>query len=259
MQLAPRYLVKNRTILISNTSGFITEYCPVYHRNINIFKGIDNTIQFKLLNADQKPINTSLYRPIFMLVDAEKTLIIEKEATVLDDGSSNTKGLFEVTITEGELLNYSPQYMSYFVYLLDSQGNKEITYANSSFQASGTVYLDDSAYPSPRESLVIDSFFRVDDETYVSEVITAQPYLNNNSGLHTFAIYNNGYQGTVEVEATLDNQVTNLTNWGKIGDLELASTDQEPLSLNSTGMYSYFRFKFAQDPRELVTKILIRN
>ena len=35
MQLTPRYLVNNRTTIVTNEAGFITEYRPVYQRQLN--------------------------------------------------------------------------------------------------------------------------------------------------------------------------------------------------------------------------------
>ena len=59
MQLLPRYLVEQTTILVADVAGYITEYRPVYNRDIEVYKGIDNALQFRLLNADQKGINLS--------------------------------------------------------------------------------------------------------------------------------------------------------------------------------------------------------
>ena len=53
MQLVPKYLLNNSGP-IANPAGEVTEYRPVYTRNINVVRGIDNTIQFNVLNADQK-------------------------------------------------------------------------------------------------------------------------------------------------------------------------------------------------------------
>ena len=69
MQLIPRYLVNNTVTIVANDSGFITEFKPVYSRQIKVYRGIDNTIQFRLLNADQKPINVASYTPKFVAFD----------------------------------------------------------------------------------------------------------------------------------------------------------------------------------------------
>ena len=44
MQLIPRYLVNNKTTLIANDAGFITEYRTVYQRHIKVYRGIDNVL-----------------------------------------------------------------------------------------------------------------------------------------------------------------------------------------------------------------------
>ena len=54
MQLIPRYLVDNKTTILVSDTGHLTEYRPVYTKQLKIYRGIDNVLQFKLLNADQK-------------------------------------------------------------------------------------------------------------------------------------------------------------------------------------------------------------
>ena len=98
MQLAHRYLVKSKTILVSNDTGFVTEYRPVYNKQLKIFKGIDNTLEFRLMNADQKPVNLANYSPRLVAFDENKTQVLDKQGTVLDDGSTTTRGLFTITI-----------------------------------------------------------------------------------------------------------------------------------------------------------------
>ena len=51
-----RYLAPNRINILANEAGFITEYKPVYSRALQVYKGIDNVLEFKVLNPDQKPI-----------------------------------------------------------------------------------------------------------------------------------------------------------------------------------------------------------
>src|SRR6056300_1395886 len=131
MQLVTRYLVNNRIEIVANEAGFITEYKPVYHRQIKLYKGIDNVLQFRLLNADQKPINSSAYTPKFVAFDENNSMVIEKDCAVLDDGSSASRGLFQVTVTENELLNLKQQYLSYNVYLVDAASDKILTYSDS--------------------------------------------------------------------------------------------------------------------------------
>jgi hypothetical protein len=78
--LTSRYLVPNQTTIIANEAGFITEYRPVYQRNLTVYKGIDNVLEFRLKNGDQKPIDVAGKTPKFVAFDENKKLIIEHEA-----------------------------------------------------------------------------------------------------------------------------------------------------------------------------------
>ena len=50
MQLTPRYLCNNITTVIADMAGFITEYRPVYSKQLQLYRGIDNVLDFRLLN-----------------------------------------------------------------------------------------------------------------------------------------------------------------------------------------------------------------
>lgn len=261
MQLAPRYLVSNRTILVADVAGFITEYRPVYSRQLKVYKGIDNVLEFRLMNADQRPINTTAYTPKFFAFDENNNLIIERDGIILDDGSSSTKGLFTVTITENDLLNVKQQYLKYNIYMLDANNERVLTYSHSNFDNDATIFVDGRTFPGPREPHSIATFVRLSPESYEwrSETVDAQPALNGNEALHTAAVYTNGYVGDIVVQATLDNTVTESTYWADVATLEFDGTETEPVPVNFNGVFSHLRVKTFADPASTVTKILIKN
>lgn len=261
MQLTPRYLVSNRTILVADVAGFITEYRPVYSRQLKVYKGIDNVLEFRLMNADQRPINTSAYTPKFFAFDENNNLVIEREGVILDDGSSGSKGLFTVTITENDLLNLKQQYLKYNVYMLDANNERVLTYSHSNFDNDATIFVDARTFPGPREPHSITTFLRVAPETqeWISETVDAQPSLNGNEALHTAAVYTNGYIGDVVIQATLDNTVSVSSYWADIATLEFDGTESEPVPINFNGVFSHLRIKAYADPADTVTKILIKN
>ena len=257
MQLLPRYLVKNKITLVANEAGFVTEYNPVYQRHVQVYKGIDNILQFKLLNADQKPINTNLYTPVFVAFDENKHKVIEKDCIVLDDGSSASKGLFQVTITEGELLNADQQYFSYTVYLVDQDNVNVLTYTDSHFGNNGIIYISGDAFPSIIDSKELSTFTQMGDIWY-SESIDAQPTINNNTALHTAVVYTENFVGNVTVQSTLENQITGTTAWADIATISFTGTETEPKSINFNGVFNYIRFMANSDPAN-INKILVRN
>ena len=263
MQLIPRYLYNNQIFIISNDSGFVVEYRPVYTRNLKIYKGIDNVVQFRLINADQKPVRINS-TPVLVLFDENKTKILEKICTVTDDGSSTeNKGLFEFTFTENDLLNIKQQYLNYNIYFEKETGEKSLTYANRNFESAGVIYLDGNAYPGPKSSTVIENFYQIGDFWYAGandvDKIETYPGVNGNEALHTLAIYSNNYIGTVEIQATLDNQITGQNNWSTLTTLTFDGTETEPVPQNLNGVYKYIRLVADADPKDKITKILIRS
>lgn len=257
----PRYLFKNKIDLIADVAGFITEYRPVYRRQLNVYRGIDNTLDFRLLNADQKPINLSNYTPILQVFDENKNLIIEHECTVLDDGSTTTRGLFKATITENDLLNVNSQFVSYVIYLIDNNDNRIITYTDTHFGMEGVMKISSEAFPGAKASKQIVQFNKPNNTSsfWVSETLEADPALNNNEGLHTVAVYTSNYSGTVTVQATLSNQVTDGTDWADVASIVLTGNETAPVPANFNGVFSHLRFKVNSNPANKITKILVRN
>jgi ribonuclease BN (tRNA processing enzyme) len=261
MQLVPRYLVNNKVALVSNESGFITEYRKVYSRQLQVYRGIDNVLDFRLYNADQRPTDITAYTPKFIAFDENKNMVIEKNGTVLDDGSSLTKGKFTVTITENELLNLKQQYLNYNIYLVDINNDKVLTYAHSNFDNDATIYINAQTFPGPLSTYQVTQFeqTQVDANEWISESITAQPAINGNEALHTAAVYTDSYIGEVIVQATLDNQVTESTSWADVDSLSFVGTETEPTPVNFNGVFSHLRFKTDANPADKITKILVRN
>jgi len=262
--LLPRYLVKNRTDIVANVAGFVTEYRPVYSRQLQVYKGIDNVLEFRLLNADQKPIDISTYTPRFVAFDENKNLIIEHDGVSLQTSDSTVitnKGLFSITVTENDLLNIKQQYLNYNIYLVDANSQKVLTYAHTNFDNDAIIYVSAQAFPGPQATYSTSYFTQtnVSDVTWVSEAIDAQPGINGNEALHTAVVYTNGYVGDVVVQSTLENEIAVGTNWADIATITLNGSETEPTPVNFNGVISFLRFQASADPADKITKILVRN
>ena len=159
MQLVPKYLLNNSVSLIANLAGEVTEYRPVYTRNINVVRGIDNTIQFNVLNADQKAVSIlNTYTPKFKAYDENNRLVVERDGTVIETATTK-KGHFTVTITENDLLNLPAQYLSYTVFLENSSTNaKTILSSGTNFNNRGTIQIQAEEFPGPIDSDSISTF-----------------------------------------------------------------------------------------------------
>ena len=261
MQLVPRYLVNNTTIVVANMAGFITEYRPVYNKQLQVYKGIDNVLDFRLLNADQKPVDITSYTPKLVAFDENNTMVLEKDGTIQDDGSTITRGKFTITITENELLNIKQQFLNYNIYLQETDGDKVLTYSHSNFDNDSTIYVNARTFPGPAATHSVSSFQQegVGVDVWYSSTIDAQPGINGNEALHTAAAYTSSYSGDLIVQVTLDNQVTDNTNWADIATLTFTGSETEPAPVNFNGVFSHLRFKATSNPADKITEILVRN
>lgn len=276
MQLTPRYLVSNRTFIISDDAGQITEFDPVYKRQLVVYRGIDNVLEFQLLNSDQKPIDLNQFTlqdsndtatVFFTAFDENQRQIIQREGEIVSgDDSAVNRGLFTVTITGNDLLNVKSQYLSYTVILQDSHGRQRITYTDTGFGQKGTILVSTDAFPGPAKTYSVTNFLPYDsdeqnDEWY-SEWITAEPALNGNAALHTIAIYSDGYAGDIVVQGTLENIVDDnaeAVSWVDIDTVSFdGSSESEPVPVNFNGVFSFLRFKATANPVD-ITKILVRS
>jgi len=269
MQLIPRYLYENKVDVISNDIGFVVEYRNVYSRNLNVYKGVDNKIQFRMLNADQKPIDISGQVIEFEAFDDEKDQVLVIQATIQDDGSTrSTKGQFYVTITENDLLNIPSQYLTYTIYQREKCDERVVTYADRNFGACGTIYVSDCAHPTIRTSTIVENWQAINNKWYAgsdySDRITAMPKLNKNEAVHTVAFYtdaynDNGYIGKVDIQGTLDNQIDGTNDWYTIDTITFDGDEVRPVIANFKGVYSYLRFVADTDPDDKLIKMLVRN
>jgi len=124
MQLIPRYLVNNRTTVVINDSGFTTEYRPVYTRNLKVYRGIDNNLEFKILNADQKPISLTSKTVKLVAFDQANNQILSETGS----NHGTIKGLTTITVSENDLLSVKDQFLKYAVHVEDTNQNKTLTY-----------------------------------------------------------------------------------------------------------------------------------
>jgi hypothetical protein len=266
MQNTPVYLLNNRTEIIMNESGFITEYRQVYQRQLQVYKGIENTLQFRLLNADQKAQDVSALTPYFIAYDESKTTVIEKIGTILQTSDSTVfknKGLVEVKISASDIETLDNQYLTYSIYFKNANNDDVLTYTNAHFGGTNIIKLSDAIYPDPQEPKSVTTFtanieFGEPTSEWLSEAVYADPERNANSALHTAAIYTNTYAGNVKIQGTLENQITQGTQWADITTVTLDGTESTPTTVNFNGVFSYLRFSTDADP-STIKKILIKN
>ena len=267
MQSTSIYLLNQRQIIISNDSGFLTEYRPVYEKNLQVYKGIDNTLQFRLYNADQKAIDISSLTPYFVAYDENKSIVIEKIGNSLQTNDSTVftnKGLFTIQLTAADLQNLDNQYITYSIYFKNAENENVLTYTNSHFGGVNYIKLNDSMYPDPQPTITVTTFTEEvvlgnNTSEWISESAYAKPEANNNDALHSVVVYTNNYIGDIVIQGTLENQVSEFTDWVDVDTFTFSGSETTPTYKNINGVFTYLRFVASADTENTIEKILIRN
>lgn len=155
MQKISSYLYPNRITLLADLASFNTEFTNVYQRQLKIYNGIDNTIEFDVKNADQKRIDLTTLSDIQMnLMDMQGTALANSPYTITP---TSVKGIATVTIPEADLSALNPQFLRYSVTAL-KDGSDVLLYADSRFGAVGTIELVGNAMPTFRDPKVLTTY-----------------------------------------------------------------------------------------------------
>jgi len=271
----PIYIYETGYTLFSDLDGAVEQgYTPMYQKDIQVSKGVTNTIKFTVKNQDQKPLDINGETLTVVLVNKETGAVtLEKDCTTLDDGSTTaTRGVATLTLTESDTASLVSKFYKFSVYRTVNGSGKYPAYANTYFGIEGSLEVVDHVYPAFTASTELPNtdFTRPLTEDYYSygdaityyntSQIDAQPEYKRNGALHTIQYYATGYDGTLTVQGTLDAQVTSDTSWVDIKDITLTNTDTTGYT-NVTGVYSYFKLRHLPDSSNTGTldKVLVRS
>lgn len=275
MQFNPVYLYVNKLdVFTTPTDTWSTErYRRVYNRNLKIFRGVDNRIDIQVRNSDQKASNIVGSTLVFNLVSQDtKDLVLQKDFTAMDLGT----GKVTVNVTAEELLDLNTGFYTYSIVkemrsTVDSTDyvvtSKMPLFTDSQYDTVGTLEITGDVYGGVADSVIVDTFNYTNPFTqgaseptpfYVSAIIDAGPGTSPAYPIHTFQFYTTNYQGTVQIQASLESQgaTPRDTKFSTVATVDLANEKYK----NVTGKYNWFRIKHipALNNTGTVDKILYR-
>ena len=271
----PIYIYETGYTLFSDLDGAVKQgYTPMYQKDIQVVKGVTNTIKFTVKNQDQKPLDISGETLTFNLVNKETGAVhLQKQCTTLDDGSTTaTKGVATLTLTESDTASLVSKFYKFSVTRTIGGSGNHVTYANTYYEVAGTMELVDQVYPAFTDSVELantdfvrpttTNFYRPGGQIteYFSSLVDAQPEYKRNGAVHTFTYYPNSFTGDLTIQGTLDSQVTADTSWVDLTTVSLTSSDTIGYT-NITGVYNYFKLKHLPDNSNTGTldKVLVRS
>ena len=234
----------------------------MYQRDLKVQKGLKNSIRIQFKNSDQKRINISTTETyVFSMFDANsQRLMVEKSLTVLDEGTTATRGLALLTLTEGETIDLDKSSYTYSIRKLENDNSYSPAYSNTYYGINGTLHLLNDINPVLQPSKDISNFLisynsETDLYEFKSRAIYADPAYQNNTALHTAAIYMTGFKGTLHIMGTLNNNPDDLGYYATLATRTYNGVTGIDY-INFNGVYSYLNFMYvpAQGPMDLNNK-----
>jgi hypothetical protein len=261
MQTVSRYLLTNSVIVYQN--GYHGRNSKVYDRRLKIYRGVRNPITFTFKNEDQKKQDITGKTYQFNIIDTEsKKAVVTRYLSILDDGSTtSSKGTASVEITDADLLDLDNKFYEYSINEVKTDGSTLVTFADTSYVSSGTIELLDGAYPQFQPSQTITSFtVTTGPLAKTSGAINAYPGKNNNSALHTAAIYTTGFAGRVKIQGTMVTTSPVDADYFDIANVDITASDSVVYQ-NFNGVYQNIRFSYGLNSGNTgtVDKILYRH
>ena len=270
MQKISTYLYPNRVQLLADLASFNVEFTSVYQRQIKIYSGINNTIEFDIKNADQKRIELSTSPVItgieLNVMDAMGNALANSPYTVTP---TSVKGIATVTIPQEDLADLqTPQFLRYSVSAL-KDGQDVLLYGDTRFGAVGTIELVGNAMPTFRDPKEWTTYTgEIDLDGNVLNHFSAMPvrfYEAVKTETVDITVNMTGFIGSIWLEGTKSTTI----NVEAFRNGEIANTRHEFTSANSTpytftvdvGDYQYIRVSFQGDsptnPTGTIDKVIL--
>lgn len=272
---------------------------PMYNKNIKLFKGIDNKVQFSIRDHDRKPYHLGEKELVLKIINPRFKEPFVKSLTCDD----KFKGLFSVSFTDKELRDFDVTTYTATVYAQKiNEENPEII-EEQDLLYSGTdwtpmIYIEiaddvvNGYKPSVQlnpETFLHNFYIQKEDgqryDYYVSSRIKA-----DDSDYHTASVtVEDNFVGKVIMEASMEvNPENNEADWMNVKELifvnppkeeektEDSNVNDETLEvviegienkdgtylMNESGNFMWIRFKIISKASEAsgsVTEILYRN
>jgi len=262
MQKISSYLYPNRVQLLADLAGFSTEYTNVYQRTVKIYKGIDNTIEFDIKNADQKRIEL-VTSPVITdiklnVMDASGHALRNSPYTVTPH--STLKGIATVKIPHYDLDSLQAQFLSYSV-TATKAGDDVILYGDSLFGAAGQIELLGNAMPTVKAARIYTDFSaEINLEGLPISKSSAIPttfYEAEKTTSLNFEIDYTDFKGIIWIEGTKQSTITTEAfkpevRLHEFPELTSATSGIFTITMDVDG-YKYFRIRYLNSRLEDVT------
>lgn len=252
MQLGSVYLYPNRLNVYTNLNSWLQERNrTVYNRNLKIYRGVDNRLEFRVKNSDQKPQPVTGRFFVFNLMSRDTKSLSLRQDCVVNDGPG---GKISVTISSALLDDLEPGFYEFsLVYeVREAAGDgsyvvteKGPTYVDSQYGVLAVAEIIDNVEGEPLPSYGVTEFKRYvqpwhDEDYFESGLIYTNSQMVTAKSIHTLQFYFTDYTGRVTIQGSID-KGSDPNIWSDLKTIEYIGADNEYENL--VGKYNFFRIR----------------
>ena len=149
------YITKTSQTVVLYFGNSTRRYETVYAKPLTLHKGVDNKIQFKFINQDQKPVDITDKELTCRIISTDGKVELIKTSLVL---TLPLTGLAELQLRENDLDDIIAQSAFYSIEIPDGTFNIPV-FVDSDSGARGHIKITDSVRPKhvPSDTLTIGS------------------------------------------------------------------------------------------------------
>ena len=250
-----------RQIVVLLSGNSPRAFMPVYAKNLNLHKGVDNKIQFQFLNQEQKPVDITGKSITCRIINYNGTEVLINKSLTLE---LPLTGLAYLYLNAADLEDIPAQKCYYSLEIPVGDFDYPV-FVDPAAGARGDINILNSILPSfvPSQIVTIPTgqpFPNLDPNvnannpltnanTYYSSIINTQdnPVLTIQTKL-------DGYNGDVSIEGTCNQQ---LTDWYPIETDEGYEDKTGTVGYTIHGYHPFVRMVFTSNAG-IVTNILAR-
>jgi len=222
----------------------------VYTKNLKLHRGVDNNIQFQLLNQDEKPINITGKTVSFRILSSKSTILLRTALVP----TLALNGIATLRIAKGLLADIPAQVCNYSLTISENDDELPL-FTGKDGDVKGTLEIIDAAlpkfYPSKDVGLASRPFLTPSMSLdFYSSVVN----LDKNS--NTIQINFDNFSGTVTLQGSTSLE---SADWYDIsgGPMIEYNNLTNTYHYNIQGFHPYFRIKFSRWGGD-VSKIYLR-
>lgn len=249
-----------QAIYVTKGSGSPNRNYPVNRTDFKIVDGVNNDIEVFIKDLDRKPVDMTGFTVTIIILNRQgDKLILQKDLVMIDP----LKGRYRLVVDKTEELPLGTHVYS-FLHTSDETGVQEVleTDRNRGTQSYVEVVEGPFVRPTPSVSFDLSQMLRENQWTF-TPAVNGSALEDRKDGQNTIVIIpsNEGFSGTIKVQATLEAQPSTENIWFDVGT-EVYSERTGAISFNVEGMITYLRVGILPETMATpvnIEKIIFRN